>query len=334
MRQTVVVMFGLCLCLWLCLCALSQAADKSRTWTDSQGRTMRAQFLREVDGEVTFVKDGKLVALSLDRLCEADQKNIRDLQAGNTPTAEVLSADAPFASSAGDGSALDAAEKVEQEPPSLTKRRLPAIANRVWTLADGQQTTAKFVRVFREQVILLRGSRTAMYSYSALSPADQDYVKEILTARGEEKLIPPPATVVIDGPAPLAEGEAAPPAAAGNDENGEPDAAAAPSATFDELHKRQEDRRAQLAADLDAETSAENALSPADATATADVPQVTPSKRGSAQSAISAEKLAELRPVLIIGGVAIGVLGMVAVIIAAAITIASASGRSRVRRYS
>ena len=29
-----------------------QAADKVRTWTDVNGRTMEAEFVREVDGDV------------------------------------------------------------------------------------------------------------------------------------------------------------------------------------------------------------------------------------------------------------------------------------------
>lgn len=327
MRHAVII------AVWLCLGALSPAAEKARTWTDTQGRAMHAEFVREVDGEVTFIKDGKLVTLSLDRLCAADQKTIRDLQAGITPSAEEPAADEPLISSPAGGDALPAEENDAQALPS-TKRRPPTIANRVWTLADGQQTTAKFVRVFREQVILLRGSRTAMYSYYVLSPADQDYVKEILTARGEEKLIPPPATVVINDPALPAEGEATAPAPEGNEESTESAVAATPSGTFDELRKRQEDRRAQLAADLETETAGKNDAPPADAVATETAAHETSTKRGAAQSAISAEKLAELRPVLIIGGVALGVFFLVTVIIAAAITIASASGRSRARRYS
>jgi len=34
-----------------------------RTWTDVQRRTMQAQFIREVDGDVTFSQEGKLVTL-------------------------------------------------------------------------------------------------------------------------------------------------------------------------------------------------------------------------------------------------------------------------------
>jgi hypothetical protein len=328
MRRAAVLILG------LCLSTLSIAAEKTRTWTNAQGRTMRAEFVREADGEVTFIKDGKLLTLSLDQLCEADQQLVGDLQAGGGSPAAAPPVDDSFGSPAGGGNALSAAREDGAPPLPGTKRRPPAIANRVWTLADGHQTTAKFVRIFRDSVVLLRGSRTVMYSYDALSPADQDYVKEVLTARGEESLIPPPATVVINDSAPPAEGESPLPASVATDENGEPEVAAAPSSTFDELHKRQEERRAQLAADLPAESSANQQTPPADAESSGSAGLASASNRGAAKSAISAEKLAELRPVLIIGGVVVGVIGMVAVIIAAAITIASASGRSRARRYS
>ena len=43
------------------------AADEVRTWTDTQGRKMQAQFIREVDGDVTFLKDGKLIQVGTPR---------------------------------------------------------------------------------------------------------------------------------------------------------------------------------------------------------------------------------------------------------------------------
>jgi hypothetical protein len=283
-----------------------------------------------VDGEVTFIKGGKVVILPLDRLCEADQNTIRGLQAGIAPSADEPPADRPPVPAPAESIKPASDPAADSQPPPLARRRLPTIANRVWTFADGQQTTAKFVRVFRDSVVLLRGSRTAMYSYYALSPADQDYVKEILTARGEETLIPPPVTVVMDDPSQMPEAVAPPTAAAGNNENGEPGAAAAPSAAFDELRRREEEQRAQLAAELEAETAASKEAPAEVAAANETAPEESSGNRGSAPSAIGSEKLADWRPALIIGGVAIGVFGLVAVIIA----VASASGRSQVRRYS
>ena len=68
-------------CLLTCCFVLIAGADDAvRTWTTTDGTTMQAQFVREVDGDVTFLKDGKLVIVPLDRLSERDQKAIRDLE--------------------------------------------------------------------------------------------------------------------------------------------------------------------------------------------------------------------------------------------------------------
>ena len=69
---------------WLLVCfsaIAANGADEVRTWTDSQGGKMQAQFVREVDGDVTFLKDGKLITLPLDTLSPEDQKFIREAEA-------------------------------------------------------------------------------------------------------------------------------------------------------------------------------------------------------------------------------------------------------------
>src|SRR5205085_1818843 len=59
--------------------------------------------------------------------------------------------------------------------------------------SKGKQTTAKFVRVHEGNVILLRAGRTVSMPLSSLSREDQQYVRDLLAGRGEEKLVPPPA---------------------------------------------------------------------------------------------------------------------------------------------
>src|SRR3954464_11274416 len=69
-------------CLLTCCLALIAAADDAvRTWTTADGTSMQAQFVREVDGDVTFLKDGKLIILPLDQLSGEDQKFIRAAEA-------------------------------------------------------------------------------------------------------------------------------------------------------------------------------------------------------------------------------------------------------------
>src|SRR5438034_6288548 len=69
---------GLLICLW----SLAAAADEVRTWTKAQGEKFQAQFLREVDGEVVFLKDGKPFPVPFDELSEKDQKLVQELEKG------------------------------------------------------------------------------------------------------------------------------------------------------------------------------------------------------------------------------------------------------------
>src|SRR5262245_8092886 len=70
---------GLLACFMLSLTSLLAAQE--RTWTDVDGRTMRAEFIREVDGEVSFLQGNKLITLPLTRLSEADRQHIRQVEA-------------------------------------------------------------------------------------------------------------------------------------------------------------------------------------------------------------------------------------------------------------
>src|SRR5687768_3078302 len=68
------------------VCAAVAFADgKARTWTSADGRTMQAEFVRELDGDVTFLKDGKLIVIRVEKLSEKDQQLVKDLAAGKEP---------------------------------------------------------------------------------------------------------------------------------------------------------------------------------------------------------------------------------------------------------
>src|SRR5687768_11699464 len=65
------------------VCAAVAFADgKARTWTSADGRTMQAAFVRELDGDVTFLKDGKLIVIRVEKLSEKDQQLVKDLASG------------------------------------------------------------------------------------------------------------------------------------------------------------------------------------------------------------------------------------------------------------
>lgn len=181
------------------LVAASTVAAKERVWTSADGRSMRGEFVRELDGEVTFLVAGKLVTIALDRLSESDQQKVRDLAAGKEipdDPVPVAAATAPDDNQPTAPAAAEAADK-ETEPakpgsvPSLTRKPRTAPVQRVWTDNQGRQSTARFVRVFGSKVVLSRGNTTTTVDFFDLSAADQAYIRDLLTSRGEEELIPP-----------------------------------------------------------------------------------------------------------------------------------------------
>lgn len=174
------------------------ALASERTWTSSDGRTMRAEFVRELDGEVTLLKDGKIVSLPLDRLSERDQQVVRDLAAGKAVPEEPLTVPTEASSPPAATNPLEPAAAEGTAPPREASSAKPSVKkpmpseNRSWTDIHGNQMTGKFVRIFGSNVVLLRGGRSHTMNYHELSSEDQDYLRELLASRGQEALIPRP----------------------------------------------------------------------------------------------------------------------------------------------
>ncbi|HUE71948.1 MAG TPA: hypothetical protein VMP01_13765 [Pirellulaceae bacterium] len=169
----------------LALLLASPAAAKERTWTSADGRTMKAEFVREVDGVVTFLREGKLLTIPLDKLSEKDQQIVRDLTLGkpvpdeDSPTSSTPVPSAPAASDspAGETEDLPAAAKI-------------TIEVRTWTDSRGIKTFAKFVRINGANVVLNRNGKILTVSFHSLSEDDQQYVRDLLTQQGKAELIP------------------------------------------------------------------------------------------------------------------------------------------------
>jgi hypothetical protein len=185
----------------LLLASASVAVAKERVWTSNDGRTMRGEFVRELDGEVTFLVGGKLQTVPLSRLSERDQQIVRDLAAGREVPDDSLpaSADDPFTgppaeskppAASGSPAAVGPAEATPADrPPPLVSKPKTAV-NRVWTDNQGRKTTGKFVRVFNGDVVLLRAGGPISIPFYDLAEADQEYVKDLLKSWGQEELIP------------------------------------------------------------------------------------------------------------------------------------------------
>lgn len=172
--------------------AAAAAAEDVRTWTDSQGRKMQAQFVREVDGDVTFLKKGKLVTLPLDKLSEDDQKFIRDAEANKKVEETAPPAGAPRPV---DNSPLpfDAQASTDSKA-SLTKKKVAA-EERTWRDVRGKAQVGKFVRMHQGVVVISSGARAIRMPFNSLSRPDREYLRELLAARGESAQLPPETSV-------------------------------------------------------------------------------------------------------------------------------------------
>ena len=172
------------LAIGLVLVIAGLAAAKDRTWTSSDGRTMEGEFVRELDGDVTFLVKGKLVTIALDKLAPRDQQIVRDLAAGKPV------ADEPAAPAATAGSTPPAAKPAEPDPfapvpdrpdkpassPSASKKKAQGQESRVWTDIFGRKATGKFIRIFGSNVVVSRAGGPLTIDYFQLSDADQTYV--------------------------------------------------------------------------------------------------------------------------------------------------------------
>jgi hypothetical protein len=322
-------------------CLLRPLAAEERVWTDTQGRTMRAEFLREVDGEAVFLKDGKLLTLPLERFTDADREVMKKLAAGK-PVSEESEPEDPF-------------QPVTRPPPPppggnfapappLVKEKTE-IVNREWIDIAGNRTTGRFVRVVGRDVLILRGVRTVVVAFDKLSFVDQAYVNQILEERDLRPLTP--ATTSLNGK-PLDDDQSTrrpdqviEPQSLDGSSDGDGPSAPGNSQFFRELRDRQEEARQQQAEFAEtnpnvgagAEPTATDAGAPGEATSVAPSAPVPKIRKINTRTVIKAETLAELRPVLIVGLVVIGLFGAVGVIVFIATSVAASNSARRQRRY-
>src|SRR6185295_3222164 len=117
--------------------AAALAGGKVRTWTSTDGRIMQAEFVRELDGDVTFLKDGKLIVIKLEKLSEKDQQAVKDLAAGKEPEEDPFTP-VPAAKPRQEKPAETPAEKPGENPGEKSgekpeKKKPITIQSRTWT---------------------------------------------------------------------------------------------------------------------------------------------------------------------------------------------------------
>jgi hypothetical protein len=165
-----------------------RAEEQVRTWTIN-GRSVEARFLREVDGDVTFLQGNKPLFVPLDHLSDSDQKLVREWEAKKKVEEATTPAGAPAAPESAEG--LEAGEDVfvpaAGQVGSLVKKKVVAEV-RTWSSADGQTAIGKFVRLVGRDVVISNGKFVASFAYDQLSLSDQQHVNALLQARGRPTL--------------------------------------------------------------------------------------------------------------------------------------------------
>ena len=166
------------------------AGGKVRSWTSTDGRTMQAEFVRELDGDVTFIKDGKLIVIKLEKLSEKDQQVVKDLAAGKEPEEDPFTP-VPTATPREEKPAETPAEKRGEKSGEKPEKKKPiTIQSRTWTDRFGNKSTGKYIRVDGNDVVLTRGTRVVTVAFGNLSDGDQEYVRNVLISQGKEDAIP------------------------------------------------------------------------------------------------------------------------------------------------
>jgi hypothetical protein len=183
------------------LCAATALAGKVRTWTNSEGKTMEAEFVRELDGDVTFLKGGKLLVIKMEKLSEKDQQVVKDLSAGKEPEEDPFTAppEKPAEKPAESSGEKPAAPATTPAGKSNRPTKPVVIQTRTWTDRFGNKSTGKFVRVDGNDVVINRGTRVITVVFGNLSDGDQEYVRNLLISQGKEDAIP--SATPANGPA-------------------------------------------------------------------------------------------------------------------------------------
>lgn len=173
---------GLGLLLWLIAAAVASAENNPRTWTDVQGRTMEAVFVRVVNGTAVFHRGKQVVKVPYSQLSAADQDRIRaqlkreghEDQLPPAPVADSIENDeiGGKAEIAKSGSSGNHAAAVE--------------AMRTWTDSDGRKIVARFEHWNGNEsdpVILRQANGPLIVAFNKFSGADQDHLRSLVPDR-------------------------------------------------------------------------------------------------------------------------------------------------------
>jgi hypothetical protein len=178
-------------CAGVVLAAGLAVSAEGRTWTNHEGKQIEAEYVR-LDGlKVILLMNGREFAVPLANLSDEDKQYVFQQQIGGKTAATPATSSAERTSEDASDDSESASESSSAE--SSTSRSSAAVAKiRSWKDDQGKTIRAKFIRVYSGNVVLMQGRKTVQCPIANLSLEDQDYLRELLTARGEGDLMPSP----------------------------------------------------------------------------------------------------------------------------------------------
>lgn len=133
-----------------------------RVWTDTQGATLEADFVRVFRGYAILSVKGAALRVPVGSLSEADRQYIE----ARTTNKRIRPSEPEPVETAKTGS------------PSFGKRSEgERHETREWTDRNGNKVTASFEKVFGDNVVLLSGDEQIVVAFDQISDDDKEYVR-------------------------------------------------------------------------------------------------------------------------------------------------------------
>jgi hypothetical protein len=186
------------ICLAFLMCMLAGPALFARVWTDRQGQTIDAQFIRLRGESVVLQKGLKPLVIPFSEFCDKDQEYIREQTKNKggakppaVPKSDDESAEAKKSKTTDDANPFtpddekkpDASARTEEKKPKGEDATAPEINTeggfdeRTWTDIKGNKLTANFSRIENKMVILLKNGQEQRYQLDRFSPNDKKYIQ-------------------------------------------------------------------------------------------------------------------------------------------------------------
>ena len=165
---------------------------EARTWTDSSGKRIEAEFVRVFGDKVVLDWNGKPLQVPISSLSADDQEYLRgraeknqrsasEAAIGNALESDVLNDKS--AESDGVQPWTGGAAKVDPFAANPSKVAVAGAFRREWTDTKGRKLIGKFVEVDGDKIVVDRDGKMVRVRFATLSAVDQTYVHKLLKDR-------------------------------------------------------------------------------------------------------------------------------------------------------